>query len=154
MELAWSELDLLLRGTPMGVSDGHLSSTVAYVWAYASRVFQPPDERVCAAIGRFDDVRLMLSAAQNFQLNAGNLPAAAQRALKDAFEARLPILERHPHVSAEALRDLKNRLPLSLLMTRDREGSCAVAALLVTMRAAGSRRDQNLEAARLIGWPT
>jgi hypothetical protein len=110
MDLAWSELDQLLRGAPLGQADGHVTSAVAWVWAVASRIFQPPHERVGLAVGRFDDVRLMISAAQNFKLNAGNLPAAAQRALREAFDARMPILERHPHVSAEALTDLRKQV--------------------------------------------
>ncbi|MGO9837287.1 MAG: hypothetical protein ACLP1X_24095 [Polyangiaceae bacterium] len=110
IDVAWSELDLLLRGSPMSSSNGHVASAVAYVWAYASRVFPRADPRVSRAIGRFDDARLMLSAAENFKLNAGALPPAAQQALGQAFDARLPILERHPHISTEALDALRRQV--------------------------------------------
>lgn len=107
MDLAWSELELLLRGSPVSTSDGHVASAVAYVWAHASRMFQQADPRMSAAIERFDDVRLMILAAQNFKMNSGTLPAAVQHALRRAFDAHLPILERHPHVSAESLEELR-----------------------------------------------
>jgi hypothetical protein len=110
MDLAWRNLDLLLRAAPIGNADGHVSSAVAYVWAYASKVFSPSDRRLSVAIARFDDVRLMISAARNFKANAGALSSAAQESLRLAFDTRLPILERHPHVTPEALADLRREV--------------------------------------------
>lgn len=110
MELAWSGLDSLIRDAPMGITDGRVWSAIAYVWAHASRVFQGAGARIGAALVRFDDIRMMISAAQNFTSNAGPLPVDAQRALRDAFNTRRVILERHPHVTEEAVAELRATL--------------------------------------------
>ena len=107
MKLAWAELDALIVNAPTDVEDTRLRSAVAYVWAHAASLLEGADARLTAALGRLDDVRTLVSAARSFAQNAGTLPIDAQRAVRRVFEAQVPILERHPHITAEDFATLR-----------------------------------------------
>jgi hypothetical protein len=110
MELTWIALDALLMNAPMVFDEARLNSAVAYVWAHATRSLKNGPTRIAEALGRIDDVRLMLSAAGNFARNSGGvLPVDAQRAIRAAFEMRIPVLERHPHIPAADFASLQEK---------------------------------------------
>ncbi len=115
MDLVWAELHALLGTAPVGGPDAHLPSAVAYVWACAAKVFDDPEARLAAALPIIDDLRMLVSAAENFANNiaptpgrASPMPISAQRIVREALEKRRPILERHPHISAETLTKLSD----------------------------------------------
>jgi len=109
--LVWDHLQAWTRCSPLRFNDPRVLLATAYVWAFVAKIVGPDSgPRAALALAGMDDLWDVVTAAENYasNLTAVGVPLEVQRALRHSFEARLPIVAEHPHVTAEERERLRN----------------------------------------------
>jgi hypothetical protein len=110
VELAWERLGGWLRNAPTRVDNERSLLAIAYVWAFVGKILGHGARSMAAdRLAALDEVAEVVTAVENYSANLlpPDVPVELQRTLRDTFDARLPIIEIHPHVTEAELGKLK-----------------------------------------------